>query len=83
MAPEEEAEIHPRTGYIPWSDAKQACVNAEESYRGDVPDVDCARVRVKGGSCHSELPVILSCPYRGDDSISYISCIEERVSPYL
>lgn len=22
MAPEEEAEIHPRTGYIPWSDAK-------------------------------------------------------------
>ena len=61
MAPEEDAEIHPSTGYIPWSDAKQACVNAEESYRGDVPDADCARVRGhKGGSCHSELPVSLS-----------------------
>lgn len=61
MAPEEDAEIHPSTGYIPWSDAKQACVNAEESYRGDVPDADCARVRGhKGGSCHSEFPVSLS-----------------------
>lgn len=58
---EEDAEIHPSTGYIPWSDAKQVCANAEESYRGDVPDADCARVRGhKGGSCHSELPVILS-----------------------
>ena len=58
-----------------------ARVNAEESYRGDIPDADCVRVRAKGGSCQSELPVILSCPYRGDDSISYISCIEERVFP--
>lgn len=78
---EEDAEIHPSTGYIPWSDAKQVCVNAEESYRGDTPDADCTGVRGKGGSCHSELPVILSCPYRDDNSISYISGIEERVSP--
>ena len=53
-------EVHPSTGYIPWSDAKQACVNAEESYRGDTPDADCARVRAKGSSRQSELPVSLS-----------------------
>lgn len=83
MAPEEEAEIHPRTGYISWSDAKQACINAEESYRDDIPDADCARVRAKGSSRHSELPSFWVA-HIGAMTVSRISVVSKsEYLPYL